>query len=109
MKGKTGYRTGSINGLTGVISLPGGRARWSLGLLLDRMASLDYVDSLSHEKLRQLSKKESKPWQRKQWSIAPKRILLSIIALWRIYSACTNSIFRLSFFVCMDGFNNQST
>ena len=61
MKGKTGYRTGSINGLTGVICLPEGRARWSLRLLLDRMVSLDYVDSLSHEKVQQVSKKESKP------------------------------------------------
>ena len=61
MKGKTGYRTGSINGLTGVIGLPEGCARWSLRLLLDRMVSLDYVDSLSHEKVRQVSKKESKP------------------------------------------------
>ena len=51
MKGKTGYRTGSINGLTGVIGLPEGRARWSLRLLLDRMVSLDYVDILSHEKV----------------------------------------------------------
>ena len=50
MKGKTGYRTRSINGLTGVIYLPEGRARWSLRLLLDRMVPLDYVDSLSHEK-----------------------------------------------------------
>ena len=40
MKGKTGYRTGSINSLTGVIGLPEGCARWSLRLLLDRMVSL---------------------------------------------------------------------
>ena len=66
MKGKTGFRTGSMNGLTGVIGLPEGRARWSLSLLLDRMVSLDYVDSLSHEKVRQVSKKEGNPWQRKQ-------------------------------------------
>ena len=52
MKGKTGYRTGSINGFTGVIDLPEGCARWSLRLLLDRMVSLNYVDSLSYEKLR---------------------------------------------------------
>ena len=57
MKGKTGYRTGSINGLTGVICLPEGRARWSLRLLLDRMVSLNYVDSLSYEKVRQVLKK----------------------------------------------------
>ena len=72
MKGKTGFRTGSINGLTGVIGLPEGRARCSLSLLLDRMVSLDYVDSLSHGEVQQVSKKESKPWQQKQRSIAPK-------------------------------------
>ena len=58
MKGKTGFRTGSINGLTGVIGLPEGRARWSLSLLLDRMVSLDYVDSLSHESTTSVKKKE---------------------------------------------------
>ena len=47
MKGKTGYRTGSINGLTSVIGLTEGCARWSLRLLLDRMVSLNYVNSLS--------------------------------------------------------------
>ena len=57
MKGKTGYRTRSINGLTGVIYLPEGRARWSLRLLLDRMVSLDYVDSLSHESTTSVKKK----------------------------------------------------
>ena len=39
---------------------------------LDRIVSLDYVDSLSHGEVQQVSKKESKPWQRKQWSMAPK-------------------------------------
>ena len=57
MKGKTGYRTGSINGLTGVIGLPEGCARWSSCLLLDRMVSLDYVDSLSHGKYDRCQKK----------------------------------------------------
>ena len=102
MKGKTGFRTGSINGLTGVIGLPEARARWSLRLLLDRMVSLDYVDSLSHEKVQQVSKKESKPWQRKQWSIAPKNhaefvcIMEDILSVYQQYFSaqfplvCTN-------------------
>ena len=60
MKGKTEYRTGSINGLTGVIGLPEGRAHRLLRLLLDRMVSLNYVDSLSYEKLRQVFKKREK-------------------------------------------------
>ena len=38
-----------------------------------------------------------------------QRIMLSLFALWRIYSACTNSIFRLSFLwsVQMKAVNNR--
>ena len=103
MKGKTGYRTGSINGLTGVIGLPEGCARRSLRLLLDRMVSLDYVDSLNHEKVRQVSKKRVNPWQRKQWGMAPLKnhaefvcIMEDILSVYQQYFSaqfplvCTN-------------------
>lgn len=36
---------------------PEGFARWSLRLLADKMVELDYVDSLSHETVRQVLKK----------------------------------------------------
>jgi hypothetical protein len=36
---------------------PTGRARWSLRLLADRVVKLGYVDSLSHEAVRQALKK----------------------------------------------------
>ena len=36
---------------------PEGRARWTLRLLADRMVQLDYVDSVSHETVRQVLKK----------------------------------------------------
>lgn len=36
---------------------PEGRARWTLRLLADRMVALGYVDSLSHEAVRQTLKK----------------------------------------------------
>lgn len=36
---------------------PAGRARWTLRLLADRMVELEYVDSLSHETVRQTLKK----------------------------------------------------
>lgn len=36
---------------------PEGRARWTLRLLADRMVGLGYVDSLSHETVRQTLKK----------------------------------------------------
>ena len=36
---------------------PEGQARWTLRLLADRMVQLDYVESLSHETVRQVLKK----------------------------------------------------
>jgi len=36
---------------------PEGRARWTLRLLADRMVQLDYVESVSHETVRQVLKK----------------------------------------------------
>lgn len=38
---------------------PGGHGRWSLRLLRDRMVELGYVESLSHEAVRQILKKTS--------------------------------------------------
>jgi transposase len=36
---------------------PEGRARWTLHLLADKMVELQYVDSISHESVRQMLKK----------------------------------------------------
>jgi len=38
---------------------PQGRARWTLRLLADRMVALEYVDTISHETVRQTLKKTS--------------------------------------------------
>ena len=38
---------------------PDGRGRWTLRLLAERMVALEYVDSLSHETVRQTLKKTS--------------------------------------------------
>ncbi len=38
---------------------PQGRARWTLRLLADRMVTLEYVDTISHETVRQVLKKTS--------------------------------------------------
>ena len=38
---------------------PEGFARWSLRLLADKMAELDYVEAISHESVRQVLKKTS--------------------------------------------------
>ncbi len=52
---------------------PEGQARWTLRLLADQMVELKYVDSISHETVRQVLKKnEIKPWQKKEWCIPPE-------------------------------------
>ncbi|MCP3872451.1 MAG: IS630 family transposase [Desulfobacteraceae bacterium] len=53
---------------------PEGFSRWSLRLLADKVVELDYIDSISHESIRRIPKKnELKPWQQKGWVIPPKQ------------------------------------
>ncbi|MFH1052125.1 MAG: IS630 family transposase [bacterium] len=52
---------------------PEGYAQWSLRLLADKMVELEYVESLSHETVRRVLKKnEIKPWRSKGWIIPPE-------------------------------------
>jgi transposase len=52
---------------------PDGRGRWTLRLLADKMVTLQYVESVSHETVRQVLKQnEIKPWQKKEWCIPPE-------------------------------------
>ena len=52
---------------------PEGHGHWSLRLLADRMVTLEYVDSVSHETVRQtLKRNELKPWQKKAWCVPPE-------------------------------------
>ena len=52
---------------------PEGHARWTLRLLADKMVELSYVDSISHETVRQtLLRNELKPWRKKEWCIPPQ-------------------------------------
>ncbi len=49
---------------------PGGRSRWTLQLLTDRLVELTDLESLSTETVRRrLKEKEIKPWQKKMWCI----------------------------------------
>ena len=53
---------------------PEGRAQWSLRLLADRAVELGYIDSVSHETVRRVPKKNAiKPWRRVGWVIPPQR------------------------------------
>ncbi len=52
---------------------PEGQGSWTLRLLADRMVELGYVESISHETVRQtLKKNELKPWLQDCWVIPPK-------------------------------------
>ncbi|MFU8766710.1 MAG: IS630 family transposase [Candidatus Methanoperedens sp.] len=52
---------------------PEGFARWSLRLLADKAVELGYVDSISHESVRTVPKKnELKPWKVEGWVIPPE-------------------------------------
>lgn len=50
---------------------PEGHSAWTLHLLKDHMVRLGFVESISHESVRQLLKKNQlKPWRVKEWVIA---------------------------------------
>lgn len=52
---------------------PEGQGSWTLRLLAERMVELGYVESISHETVRQVLKKnELKPWLQECWVIPPK-------------------------------------
>jgi transposase len=49
---------------------PGGRSRWTLQLLSDKIVEMVDVDSISRETVRRrLEENDLKPWQRKMWCI----------------------------------------
>jgi len=53
---------------------PTGHARWTLRVLADGLVKLEYIDSVSHETVRQsLLGNELKPWQEEEWCIPPEQ------------------------------------
>jgi len=53
---------------------PDGYQQWSFRLLADKMVELEYIDSISHESVRQVLKKnELKPHKRLCWVIPPEQ------------------------------------
>jgi transposase len=51
---------------------PEGAERWTLRALTDRVVELELVESVSHETVRTVLKKnELKPWQKQQWCTGP--------------------------------------
>lgn len=51
---------------------PAGAERWTLRALANRIVELEIVESISHETVRKVLKRNDlKPWQKKQWCVGP--------------------------------------
>ena len=87
---------------------PDGRDHWSLRLLADRFVTLEAVDEISHETVRQVLKKtELKPWQKRQWCIPPEANAEFVCAMEDILDVYTRPADPTHPLVCMDEVNTQ--
>ena len=83
---------------------PAGHAQWSLRLLADRVVELGYIDSVSHETVRRVLKKnELKPWKRVGWVIPPQRNGHFVAAMERVLEVYRRPYDPAYPVVCMDG------
>ena len=82
---------------------PEGFARWSLRLLADQVVELGYIDSVSHETVRRVLKKnELKPWRRKGWVIPPEHNSSFVAHMERVLDVYKRPFDPLRPVVCMD-------
>jgi len=91
-------------------SPPEGYARWTLRLLADRLVKLEQIEltSISHETVRQVLKKnELKPWQNKQWVIAPQANAEFVCAMEDVLDLYHEPYDPLRPVVCFDETNKQ--
>jgi transposase len=70
---------------------PNGRARWTLRLLAQRMVELAYVDTLSHETVRQTLKKMRSSRTRGGCGASPRSPRRSSSSTWRMSSRSTTA------------------
>lgn len=63
---------------------PSGNTRWSLRLLADQMVELKYVDTISHETVRQTLKKTKSNLGKKKNGVSLLSLTPSLFALWKI-------------------------
>jgi transposase len=87
---------------------PEGQARWTLRLLADKMVELEYVDSISHETIRQVLKKNKlKPWQKKEWCIPPEANADFVCAMEDVLDVYKRPLDQRYPVVCMDESSKQ--
>ena len=89
---------------------PAGQARWTLRLLAGRLVELEIVQSISHEAVRQtLKKNELKPWQKKQWVIAPTASAEFVAAMEDVLEVYARAPDPQRPLVCLDECTKQLT
>ncbi|MCL4517055.1 MAG: IS630 family transposase [Firmicutes bacterium] len=82
---------------------PAGRSKWSLRLLADKAVELQYIDSISHEAVgRLLKKNELKPHLRKCWCIPPKQNAAFVAGMEDILDLYQQPFDESSPVICMD-------
>lgn len=82
---------------------PEGQAQWSLRLLADKVVELGYVETVSHETIRRVLKKnEIKPWQKNAWVIPPKHNANFVAQMEHVLGVYKRPYDALFPVVCMD-------
>jgi DDE superfamily endonuclease/Homeodomain-like domain len=87
---------------------PEGSARWTLRLLAEQLVELGYVETISHETVRQvLLANELKPWIKKQWCIPTAPDAEFVYRMEDILHVYTRPYDPAHPQVCMDEINTQ--
>lgn len=87
---------------------PDGRVRWTLRLLANQLVELGYVETVSHETVRQvLLTNELKPWIKKQWCIPTAPDAEFVYHMEDVLDLYTRPYDPAHPLVCMDEINTQ--
>lgn len=87
---------------------PDGSVRWTLRMLANRLVELGYVETVSHETVRQvLLSNELKPWIKKQWCIPTAPDAEFVYHMEDVLDVYTRSYDPAHPLVCMDEINTQ--
>jgi transposase len=87
---------------------PEGSVRWTLRLLANTLVELGYVETVSHETVRQvLLTNELKPWIKKQWCIPIQADAEFVYHMEDVLSVYTRSYDPARPQLCMDEINTQ--
>lgn len=82
---------------------PEGHAQWSLRLLADQVVELGYIESVSHETIRRVLKKNDlKPWRRIGWVIPPQNNADFVAAMERVLDLYRRPYDPYYPVICMD-------